>query len=295
MEVKIHKICHVGDFLRYFDLHCDTARVCYKKNLYPDDLSLAVSTANGNIFERWRQCYAVFIPDDSPDPEDEYAGILGGFIKKISGIPRIEPIFTLENGVPIKNVEFVERLSYDGIKAVTLTWNGENSIAGGVYSDAGLKPFGKQVIYKLNDKNIACDLSHLNEKSFFEAGDTAKIIFASHTCCDRTHHHPRNLSDRQLKYIAARGGVIGVCFYPEFLGTKYAYTGVWRHINHLLNLGLEKSVCIGSDFDGAQMSEQLDGIGRIPALYEYLLSSGIHESTLDLIFYKNAEKFFENF
>ena len=281
--------------MRYFDLHCDTARVCFKKNLLPDDASLAVSTANAGIFEEWRQCYAVFIPDGSNEPVSEYSAILNGFKAKLCNTKKPEPIYTLENGVPINSLEFVDRLAVDGIKAVTLTWNGENALAGGVDCGAGLKPFGKQVISKLNRQNIAVDLSHLNVKSFFEVADVANRVFASHTCCYKTHRHGRNLTDAEIKLIAERGGVVGVCFYPEFLGTKYAYTGVWRHINHLLNMGLENNVAIGSDFDGADMSEQLDCVQKIPGLYEYLSLRGISDRILDKIFFENADGFFKNF
>ena len=192
-------------------------------------------------------------------------------------------------------MEFVDRLSLDEIRAVTLTWNGENALAGGAYTDVGLKPFGRQVIHKLNKNHIACDLSHLNRKSFFEVGETAKTVFASHVCCDKTHSHPRNLTDEQIKYIAGRDGVIGLCFYPEFLGTQYAYEGVWRHIYHLLNIGLEDNICIGSDFDGAVMSKELDGVDKIPALYSFLCLKGLSDTVLDKIFFKNAEKFFAKF
>ena len=89
--------------------------------------------------------------------------------------------------------------------------------------------------------------------------------------------------------------MVGICFYPEFLGTKYAFEGVWRHINHLLNLGLENSVCMGSDFDGADMSDCLDGVDKIPDLYAFLKSRGITDELLDRMFFKNAERFFKNF
>ena len=134
--------------MRYFDLHCDTATVCYKNGIELDDLSLAASVKKGNFFEDWRQCYAVFINDNSPDPKGEYNNIVADFRKKSVGTQKPEPLLTLENGLPIDSLEFIDKLSLDGIKAATLTWNGENHLAGGAYSEAHLKPFGKQVIKK---------------------------------------------------------------------------------------------------------------------------------------------------
>lgn len=281
--------------MRYFDLHCDTAIVCYKNGIELDDLSLAASVKKGNLFEDWRQCYAVFINDNSPDPKGEYNNIVADFRKKSVGTQKPEPLLTLENGLPIDSLEFIDKLSLDGIKAATLTWNGENHLAGGAYSEAHLKPFGKQVIKKFNDNKIVCDLSHLNRVSFFEVEAKAERVIASHSCCDRTHKNIRNLTDEQIKCIAEHGGIIGLCFYPEFLGTKYVFEGVWRHIYHLLNMGLDKNIAIGSDFDGANMSECLDGVDKVPHLYSYLSERGIPGKTLENIFFNNAKFFFENF
>ena len=281
--------------MRYFDLHCDTARMCLKNGVMPDDNSLAASLKKGSVFDEWKQCFAVFVPDGCPHAQREYASILSGFKKKISNYGKPECIYTLENASFADSTDCVDRLAADGIRAVTLTWNNENALAGGAYSEAGLKPLGREIIGEMNIKKIALDLSHLNRKSFFEAGEAAETVFASHVCCHKTHRHPRNLTDDQIKYIADRGGVLGICFYPEFLGTKYAFEGVWRHINHLLNLGLEKSVCIGSDFDGADMAECLDGVDKIPGLYWFLSKRGLSYEVLDGIFFSNAEKFFKKF
>lgn len=261
----------------------------------PDDTSLSASICKGDVFDEWYQCCAVFVPDDSVNPKEEYTGILTDFKRKISGYKKPKCIFTLENGRPVDSVDFVGRLYEDSVSAVTLTWNGENALAGGADCEAGLKPLGRDVIRALNRYKIAVDLSHLNRKSFFDAGEAADKVFASHTCCYKTHRHPRNLTDEQIKYVAGRGGVIGICFYPEFLGTKYAFEGVWRHINHLLNLGLENCVCMGSDFDGADMSDCLDGVDKVPELYAFLKGRGISDELLERMFFKNAQRFFKNF
>ena len=78
------------------------------------------------------------------------------------------------------------------------------------------------------------------------------------------------------------------------MGTKYVFEGVWRHIFHLLNLGYEKNIAFGSDFDGAVMSPELDGVDKIPFLYDYLHNKGVGRTVLDNIFFNNAELFFKN-
>ena len=281
--------------MRYFDLHCDTASKCRKLKIYPDDLSLAASVLKGGALDEWRQCFAIFIDDNCIDKKREYLDTVSDFKQKISRFKTPGQILTLENAACVDSADFTDVLKADGIRAVTLTWNGENALAGGCHTDIGLKPFGREVVAALNRRHIAVDLSHLSRQSFFEIERIADTVFASHSCCDKTHRHPRNLTDEQIRLIASHGGVIGVCFYPEFLGTKYSLEGFWRHINHLLNMGLENHICIGSDFDGAAMSDCLDGVDKIPVLYTFLMRRGIDCITLDKIFFSNAEKFFENF
>ena len=132
--------------MRYFDLHADTPRVCFQRGVTPDDNSLAAAVSKGETFESWYQCYAVFIPDVCEDPVLEYESIISDFKRKISTFDKPKCIFTLENALPVGSIDFVRRLVENNVKAVTLTWNGENHIAGGVDSDSGLTPFGKQVI-----------------------------------------------------------------------------------------------------------------------------------------------------
>jgi len=181
----------------------------------------------------------------------------------------------------------------DGIKFLTLTWNGENSIAGGSQSQKGLTSFGKEVIEKMNRLKIGCDLSHLNEKSFYKAVEIAEYPLATHSCCKTVFNHPRNLSDEQIRLIAERNGVVGICFYPEFLGGE-AFSKIYENIYHLLSMGFEDVIAIGSDFDGARMSENLQKISQVPCLYEYLAEKGLEKALLQKIFYNNANNFIAN-
>ena len=65
--------------MRYFDLHCDTASVCCERNLEPDNAALAAAVNKGNLFSEWYQCYAVFINDNSTDPQLDYNNIIPDF------------------------------------------------------------------------------------------------------------------------------------------------------------------------------------------------------------------------
>ena len=185
-------------------------------------------------------------------------------------------------------------LKEDGVRMLTLNWNGENRIAGGSKTDKGLTDFGKRVIREMNGLKMLCDLSHLNEKSFYSVIELADYPIATHSNCREVCNCPRNLSDNQLKLIAEKGGIVGLCFYPEFLGGD-VLEKLYRNIYHMLELGMENNIAIGSDFDGADMSGSLCDISKIPFLYDKLLKKGINKPILDKIFYKNAENYLETF
>ena len=141
---------------------------------------------------------------------------------------------------------------------------------------------------------MICDLAHMYRQGFFEAVSIAERPIVTHACCDFLHNHPRNLTDQQLKIIAQKNGLIGLCLYPVFLGDGDVFENVYRHIFHLLELDLEDSISIGSDFDGADMSDTLSDISKILTLYRYLSKRGIKNDVLDKVFYKNANNFFVN-
>lgn len=280
--------------MNFFDLHCDTPTECYNKNQAFINNDLAVSYQKGSGFDNWHQCFAIWIDEKLCDPYAYYKNVLFDFKNKLKGVKNtLTPIFTVEGGSLLEDkVERVYELKSDGIKALTLTWNGENQIASGANADGGLKPFGKRVIELLNECKIATDLSHLNRDSFFDCIEVAKFPIATHSCCDRVNSHIRNLTDDQIKLLVQKDGIMGLCLYPLFLGEGDVFFNIYKHLHHLLDKGYENNIAIGSDFDGAEMSKALSDISKIPSLYDKLLCFGIEDSILQKIFFKNAYNFF---
>lgn len=139
----------------------------------------------------------------------------------------------------------------------------------------------------MNRLKICADLSHLNEKSFYGAIELSDFPLATHSNCKSVYDNPRNLTDNQIKLIAQKGGIIGLCLYPAFLG-DHPFSGIWRNISHLLDMGLENHISIGSDFDGAEMHEDLNSLDKIPSLYDFLGQKGLKKPLIDKIFFENA-------
>jgi membrane dipeptidase len=137
------------------------------------------------------------------------------------------------------------------MRSMGLTWNDENALSGGASTPKkGLTALGAEMITRMEDMGIAVDLAHISEQGFSDALETVKNPpIVSHTAAYALHSHRRNLTDEQIRAIAERGGVIGVCLYPEFLGGTKIDTFL-RHIEHIRNMGGSESVGIGTDFDG---------------------------------------------
>ena len=87
---------------------------------------------------------------------------------------------------------------------------------------------------------------------------------------------------------------MGLCLYPAFLGGN-VYEKFYENVLHLLDMGMENSIAVGSDFDGADMSDELCGVNQIPQLRRFLCEKGLGEELTEKIFFKNAQKYAETF
>ncbi|KOS67551.1 diguanylate cyclase [Lysinibacillus contaminans] len=149
-----------------------------------------------------------------------------------------------------------------GVKLVGLTWNGENSVAYGAEQDAklGLKPFGKEVVNILNERDIIIDVSHLNEQGFWDVLPLAKHIIASHSNARALCDHPRNLTDKQARALVEHGGHIHVVYYPHFIGDNASMEDLVAHVKHFADLVGVEHLGLGSDFDGIDVT--VDGLAH---------------------------------
>lgn len=163
----------------------------------------------------------------------------------------------IENGYAIgKDITNVERFRHRGVVYMTLCHNGNNDICGSArYNEEGLgvSTFGEQVIKEMNRVGMMVDVSHAGEKSFYDAlAISGKPIVASHSSARALCDHPRNLTDDQLKALAAKGGGAQVCMYGGFLRKNGEATikDAIEHLNHMVNVMSIEHVGIGTDFDG---------------------------------------------
>ena len=137
--------------MNFFDLHCDTATEWYNQNLTLKSDTLSVSSRKGKFFNKWYQTFAVFINDNCQNPWERYLNIHKRINAVLNNKPKnLTPVLSVEGGSLLEeDIERLDILKEHNIKFLTLTWNGENSIAGGCKSEKELTPFGTKVIKKI--------------------------------------------------------------------------------------------------------------------------------------------------
>ena len=203
-------------------------------------------------------------------------------------------MLSIEGGEILEgSVERVREFAGYGVRMAALTWNRENEIGYPAKSGEkrGIKPAGWTLLREMARLGIAADVSHLNEAGFWDLVDRhSQPPMASHSCCRSLCGHWRNLSDDQIRALVARGGWIGVNFYPFFLsddGNADVRT-LCDHIDHICQLGGGAHVGLGSDFDGIECAPRgLTTPAQLPAVFQELRRRGYSEEAVGAVAGKN--------
>jgi microsomal dipeptidase-like Zn-dependent dipeptidase len=163
----------------------------------------------------------------------------------------------IENGYAIgADLANIEKFRDAGVVYMTLCHNGDNDIcdsARGAGEHGGLSPFGREVVREMNRVGMMIDLSHASKKSFYDTLEaSAAPVVCSHSSCKALCNHPRNLTDDQLRAIAAKGGVVQITMYKGFLVDEGEATlaDFLRHLEHAIEIAGIDHVGVGTDFDG---------------------------------------------
>jgi membrane dipeptidase len=145
----------------------------------------------------------------------------------------------------------IETFADIGVRVVQLCYNTQNLVGTGCYErDGGLSGYGHEVIAEMNRVGIMVDLSHVGAKTSEEAIlASKKPVTYSHCLPAGLKEHPRNKSDAELKFIADRGGFIGVTMFPPFLkrGIDANVDDYVEAIDYVINLVGDDCVGIGTD------------------------------------------------
>lgn len=301
------------------DLHCDTLTVYRGGGAVHtmDDPRSVMVLSRLPKGVHWCQCFAIFVPDGMMAEESQayYRRFQGEFARQVEersdvaqcrsaadikacwAQGKTAAILTVENGVALGgDLSNIDRMARDGVRMLTITWNGENQLGSGNSTQHGLSDLGRAAIPKLEQAGILLDVSHLNAPGFTQMLDVASRPFvASHSNARSVCGHPRNLTDWQIREMISRRCLIGLNYCIDFLQEdgKPELEDLLRHIDHFLELGGEDWLALGSDFDGADLPEFLRGPERVVSVYDRLLERGYSRQLCDKLFCQNAMRFFE--
>ena len=139
---------------------------------------------------------------------------------------KIAALMGVEGGHMINsNLGVLRSYAALGVRYMTLTHSGNDEWADASTDKAvhnGLTDFGKDVVREMNRLGVMVDISHVSDKTFYDALETSKApLFASHSSCRAICDAPRNMTDQMMKDLAAKGGVVQINYHVGFLSQEF--------------------------------------------------------------------------
>jgi membrane dipeptidase len=229
---------------------------------------------------------------------------------------------SVQFGDDLDRVDMFYRL---GLRSSQLTYNDRNAAGVGCRADdeGGLTDYGRELIDRMNRVGMIVDLSHANMRTMSEAIAHSSVpVHISHTACDGLYPHIRNTTDANLRALADRGGVVGICQLRPFLTHEKADNlhAYFDHIDHAVNVAGVDHVCIGSDRDhrviemtpeyvaelrreeGSQVQnselpyfiDELNGPGRMEVVWDGLVEQGYGSGDVERIMGQNLLRLYRD-
>ena len=308
----------------YIDGHCDTLSKALDENkdLFKNDLHFSINEAEkigGGIqvmacfidpklltYENagFNRCNDILKQFEDYQKKNNCDRLIKGKmdVEKAINSNDLKVLLSIENGSAISNdLSNIEYFYNKGIRMMSLTWNDDNELGCGAKTvdDKGLTEMGIKSVKKMNELGIIVDVSHLSEKSFWDVVSASdKPIVASHSCVYELCNCERNLKDDQIKAIARSGGVIGICFYSDFLNSnkRASVEDIVEHIKYIKNLVGINYIGLGSDFDGMSNQDtpkKVENISMIDNITKELKLQGLNNKEIEKIMWNNWSEVFK--
>ena len=265
-------------------------------------------------------------------PNDFVLALTADDIERAHRDGKIAALIGIEGGHAIEDSLRLLRDYYAlGVRYMTLTHVNTNGWADSsgdmdksdVVHHNGLTDFGKSVVREMNRLGMMVDISHVADKTFWDALEVSTApVFASHSSCRALASAPRNMTDDMIRALAKKGGVVDINFscgflsqaaadaekeiMPKLLAAHGADERAWAaeyrkavpratlqdvvaHIDHVKQIAGVDAVGLGSDFDGISCSPAgLDDVSKFPNLTRALLEKGYSEQDIRKIYGGNV-------
>jgi membrane dipeptidase len=191
----------------------------------------------------------------------------------------------------------VERLAAGGVRWFGPLWERDSGAGSSCRSrhDRGLTEVGQALVRACNQHGLLIDIAHASPQTFWHLHEASRTpVFTSHSAANGVHRHRRNLDDDQIAAIARRGGVVGVIFVAAYLGNLFSpIAHIADHIEHVVKIGGEDCVALGSDYDGfAPLARGMRDAADLPRLTQVLWDRGWREPALRKLLGENALSYF---
>ncbi|WP_113925933.1 dipeptidase [Cognataquiflexum aquatile] len=204
----------------------------------------------------------------------------------IGGLLGIEGGHALEG-----KIENLDKAYEAGVRLIGPSHFFDNELGGSAHgmSGEGLTDFGIAVVKRMNELNMIIDLAHASPKMFDDVlALSTKPVMVSHTGIRAVLNSPRNLSDDQIRRLAAKGGIIGIAFFDMAVGED-EIKGIVACMKRVKNLVGIEHVALGSDYDGS-VGVPFDITG-LPIIVEALMKEGFSDDEIKAIMGENVKRF----
>lgn len=300
------------------DLHCDTMMQLLD---HPDSGDLYRNTWKIDIEKLQKahskiQDFALFINmGETNDPYGRYEEMrnlcvsqihnYGEHIQHVLSYQDVESVYKSgkigaimsieEGGVLGGDLNKLKQAYQDGVRLITLTWNYPNGLGEPHCGEQHKKLTSKGVefVEAMQELGIIVDCSHLNDAGTEQLGDILDVPFiASHSNARELRSHTRNLPDNLIRLIANKGGIIGLNFAQNFLGTSpiSRIEDIVKHGLYLIDKGGEDVVALGTDFDGIPPDTEIADMSQMSRLYDAFKEAGLSVEQCEKLFWKNADR-----
>jgi membrane dipeptidase len=206
-------------------------------------------------------------------PADLVLATTAADIRKAAAAHKIAALMGMEGGHMIDDdLRLLRDYAALGVRYLTLTHFKNNNWADSSTDKPahnGLTPFGKDVVRELNRLGVMVDISHVADKTFYDALEVTKApVIASHSSCRAISKHARNMTDDMLRALAKNGGVVMINYESSFLSEEYRVASEKQGGDVVAQLSAMSKKCGGdeacSTLESARINTEAMKSGKLP-------------------------------